>query len=295
MMRETGARPSAAAARDLRRFGIPYQIATAGTFVLTFGDRVFLQAFHGLAAVGIYGLAYQFGFVLVNLTSAPFFRAWAPQRLQMASSLPRATRDARYNQAFRYLNVLVIAAAVAISLYAWPLLAIMSAPAFRPAAVVVPVILAAFVVQIWTDVVSLGIEVSEQTRYASYATWMGVALILALYAILIPPLGGLGAALATIGGNLVRFGVSLRAAQRLWPVAWDWHQPVRIAVLGGFIVGASVVVPPPSWAGQLAIATVFMAVFAAAVWVAVLSRRERAQILGLLRAPRTALSGMTSA
>ncbi len=295
MLRQTGLVPSRAAASDLRRFGLPYQLATAGTFVLNFGDRAFLQAFHGLAAVGIYGLAYQCGFMLINLTSAPFFRAWGPQRLQLASSSPREVRDESYNQAFRYLNLLVVTVAVGMSLFAWPAVAILSDPQYRSAASLVPVITAAFLVQVWTDVVSLGIEVSERTKYATYATWIGAAAILALYAALIPALAGMGAALATLLGFIVRFACFYRFSQKLWPVAWRWEQPVRLAGIGAILVAVCSARTPTGIVSQAAIATACFLVYAAAAWVVILSPRERRQIASLLKTPRRAPSGVASA
>jgi O-antigen/teichoic acid export membrane protein len=295
MVRQTGFVPSARAARDLRRFGVPYQLATVGTFVLTFGDRIFLQAFHGLYVVGLHGLAYQFGFVLVNLTSAPFFRAWEPERQNLATSATREVRDVRYNQAFRYLNLLVLSGAVGIALFAWPLLAVMSAPAFRPAARFVPVILVAFVLQIWTDVVSLGIDVSERTRYATYATWIGVVVILASYATLIPPFGAMGAAVATILGYGVRFLCLQRWSHRLWPVSWGWGQPLRLATVGVSVVLVHLGLPYGSWFGRLVNACGAFLVYAAAAWIFVLSPAERRQITRFLRAPQRILSGVPTA
>ncbi len=294
MLRQTGLTPSRSAARDLRRFGVPYQLVTAGTFILTFGDRAFLQAFRGLAEVGIYGLAYQFGFVLVNLTSNPFFRAWAPHRLRLASSAPREVRDARFNEAFRYLNLLVISAAVAISLFAWPLLAIMSDPSFRPAARLIPVILLAYVVQVWTDAVALGIDVSEQTRYASFGTWAGVVAILVFYAALIPAFGGMGAAVATVAGFLVRFLFFGFFSHRLWPVAWHWGVPVRLLLIGAAVVAANGVAAPPGLAPRLASASGFLGLFLFIVWLVVLSGAERRRIVAFLRSPRRGIAAFPS-
>jgi O-antigen/teichoic acid export membrane protein len=295
MLRTTGLRPSLAAARDLRRFGVPYQLVTAGTFILTFGDRAFLQAFHGLAAVGVYGLAYQFGFLLISVTSAPFFRAWAPQRMQIAALEPKSLRDAHYNRAFRWLNLLLIGAAVGISLYAWPVLAVLSGPAYRGAAQLVPVILVAFVVQVWTDVVALGIEVSERTWYAWRGAALGAAAILLFYALLIPPFAGAGAAVATVLGFLVRFALFYRFSQRAWPVAWRFEQPIRLAGIGALTVAAVAIRPPTGYLSQLGFASAAFLAFWLAAWWFVLSNEERSVVGGLARTPRRALAEMISA
>ena len=124
MLRETGIRMRRNAVRDLRRFGVPYQIAAAGSFILTFGDRLFLEHYHGLAAVGLYGLAYQFGFLLHSLGPVPFFRAWSPQRFAISSE-PRETRDRSYNQSFIHLDLLLVSLAVGIALFIRPALMIL--------------------------------------------------------------------------------------------------------------------------------------------------------------------------
>lgn len=240
------------AMRSLRRFGVPYQIATAGTFILTFGDRFFLEAWHGLAAVGIYGLAYQFGFLLASLGAQPYFRAWAPQRLALASE-PRSVRDADYARSFLRLNLAQVLLAAAIGLGIRPILTLMSAPEFHAAASLVSPILAAFVFQTWTDAVSLGIEVSEQTRYATFATWISVLVVLVLYLLLIPPFGALGAATATVIASAVRFACTNFWSQKLWPVAWNWAPNLRLTAYAVACVVASEAIRPESLARQIAL------------------------------------------
>lgn len=250
MLRRTGMRFSRPALRDLRRFGVPYQIATAGTFLLTFGDRFFLEASHGLAAVGLYGLAYQFGFLLAGLGAQPYFRAWTPQRLGLAME-PRDVRDAAYARSLLHLSLIQITLAVGIGLFIRPVLGVMSAPDFHAAAPLVPVILAAFVFQAWTDAVALGIEVSEQTRYATFAIWLSVFLILVLYALLIPPFGGMGAAAATLIASIVRFALTWHWSHRLWPIAWRFAPNLRLAGYGVACVGALVLLDPTGLAGAI--------------------------------------------
>ena len=266
MLRRTGLRFSRSAMRDLRRFGVPYQIATAGTFILTFGDRFFLEASHGLAAVGLYGLAYQFGFLLSGLGAQPYFRAWAPQRLGL-STRPRPERDPAYARSFLHLNLVQVTLAVGIGLLIRPVLVLMSAPDFHAAAPLVPVILAAFVLQAWTDAVALGIEVSEQTRYATFATWLSVFLILALYASLIPPFGGMGAAVATLIASAARFLLTWRWSHRLWPTSWHFAPNLRLFAYGAACVGALQLLAPSGLGGALVAAGGLGLVYLAAILI----------------------------
>ena len=47
LLRQTGMHFDWGILRALRRFGAPYQLTWAGSFLLTFGDRFFLQAARG--------------------------------------------------------------------------------------------------------------------------------------------------------------------------------------------------------------------------------------------------------
>lgn len=280
MLRETGFRISREKVRELRRFGLPYQLVWAGTFVLTFGDRYFLQASHGATVVGLYGLAYQFGFLVGSLGYAPVLRAWNPQRFQLATE-PRDVRDAKYNEGFLWLNLVVITLGVGLSIFSTPVITVMADAAFHPAAVFIPVIVAAYVMQAWTDVAQLGIDVSEQTRYATIATWISMAVIVVLYALLIPRWGAMGAAVATLIAFILRFFLFYRFAQRLWPVSYDWAPTLRLTALGVIAVVTELFVRPHGPLAQSGVATLIALAYAGAVWIAVLGPRDRRRILDL--------------
>ena len=152
-----------------------------------------------------------------------------------------------------------------------------------------PVILAAFVLQVWTDAVNLGIEVSEKTRFASFSVWISVAVILVLYQLLVPPLGGLGAALATLVSMAVRFGCTLSFSQRLWPVAWRWAPHARLLLYGTAAVSISLLVAPDGLVPQMAVATGLFIAYAAVAWIDIPGPELRALVRGWIASPRRVL------
>ena len=239
LLRQTGLRTSRTAARALLAFGLPYRATQAGAFVLTFADRYFLKVSRGLDEVGVYGLAYQFGFLLIMASSMPYMQAWAPQRFA-AARLPAAERDAALDPGFRHYCLAVVTVGLGIALLARPALAVMSGPGFQAAAGLVPIIVVAYVLQALTDAVELGIQLSERTRYATYATGLAVVVVVILYAVWIPRLGGLGAALATLVAFLVRFVACYAWSQRLCPIHYRWGPVLRLAgfALAAFAIGS---------------------------------------------------------
>lgn len=275
MFRITGLRYTRSAMRSLRRYGIPYQLVSAGTFVLTFGDRLVLRGYSGVDEVGIYGLAYKFGFFLVAVGSTPYFRAWSPQRFRIAENHDKEARDRRYNKGFLYLSLLTFTLATAICLYVWPTLRIMSDPEFHVAANIVPVVVAAYVFQILKDVVELGIEVSERTKFATAATWLSVVVTAGLYFLLIPPLDGMGAALATLLGFIVRFGAFYYFSQQLWHVDYRWKRHLYLGGISAAVVAAFYLLRPERLPAQIGLATALLASYVLMTWYLVLEGEER--------------------
>ncbi len=282
----SGWRPNLGVARDLMRFGLPYRVTTAGTFILTFADRYFLEARHDLAEVGLYGLAYQFGFLLIVASSAPFLQAWNPERFRLASR-PREERDAAYDEGLRWFSIVVVSAALGLCLFAQPLLAVMASASYAGAARLVPIIVAAYVLQAFTDAAELGIQISERTRYATLATWAAVVVVLIGYVTLIPPFGGLGAALATLAGFAVRFGFTWRFAQQLWPIRLRYAPHLRLLALATVTAAAVEWIRPPETMSSMLLGAGAFALFALATLFGVVSRDERRAALAFLRARRT--------
>src|SRR4029077_20279198 len=95
-------------ANRLLRFWWPLIFTQLSLFVLTYGDRCFLLAAGGDAAVGLYSLAYSFGFLLVQIGFSPFARVWDSVRFRVAKQQD-ADRDGPFSQAFIDVNVLLLA------------------------------------------------------------------------------------------------------------------------------------------------------------------------------------------
>lgn len=287
VVRDVGLRFSRAATRDLLRYGVPMIGTWLAAFISTYADRYFLQATGNTAAVGLYSLAYTFGFVLTVLGQVPFMQVWESKRFEIAKL---DNRDAYLAKGFVYLNLLLITVAVGIALFVGDLLRIMAAPAFFSAAQIVPVILIAYVFQAWTNAVETGILVRERTGLLSLANWIAAAVALVLYAVLIPRWLGLGAAIATVVAFAVRLGVVYWTSQRLWPVRYQWRPVLKLTLLALVIclLGASIPSNDPlaSIGGHALLGVIYLA----AVWkIGVLSASERARLVDTVRLGITAI------
>lgn len=252
--------------RPMLRFGLPYRLHGAGTFVVTFGDRFFLSAASGLAAVGIYGLAYQFGFALIGLVGTPILNAWMPQRWGLVK-LGREDRDHAHARTFTIFNLVLISAGVGMSLFAFPLLTVMSDPEYHSATSYIPVILLSQMLLMWAGMAGFGTEVAGKTEFISYATWISVGVILLLYWKLIPAYGPIGAAIATSVSAVVRLLVVARWSDRLWPVAFQWRRQFTLLVVASAFTAVGMLFLGGHGPGiQSLISSILFASYTATIW-----------------------------
>jgi len=287
VLRQAGTMFSVPIARRLLRFGIPLIGTQIATFIATFSDRYFLQHSGGTAEVGIYGLAYRFGFLLVAVGYAPFNMVWEPIRFEISR---RADRDQIYARTFVYFNILLFTTAVGIALFVQDVIRIMAEPAFHRAWGLVPLLLVAYILQSWTGFHNIGVLVRERTELIALANWIGAAAALLCYWKLIPPYLGWGAAIGTVVGFAVRQALIYRFAQRLWPVKYHWPPVLRLSVLSVLICLLSLPAASLSIVGSLIIRSLLLVAYVAGVWfLGILPREGRRAALKIARSPRRAL------
>ena len=298
MIRDTGVVLSRGVARSVILFSLPLMAMQVATFLSTYGDRFFLQrAFpnqaDGAAAVGIYGLAYQFGFLVNTVAFYPFYNIWEPMRFEIAK---RPDRDSLYAHAFVSLNLVYLSIGLALALFVFDLLRIMATPPFLAAATMAPVVMLAYVLQGWTDIQNLGLVITERTSWLSLANWIAAGVALLMYALLIPRYHGMGAAVATLLSFFVRHALVLRMSQRVWPVRYDWSPVLKLLALVTAFVAIGMLLPVLSLIASVAVRIGLLAVYGLVVWVSgIMAESDRAFVRGLVRSPRSAMAGMKGA
>jgi O-antigen/teichoic acid export membrane protein len=299
-LRQTGVGFSGGVLRDLVRFGLPLVATQAATIFTTFGDRFFLRravddAFPadltaGVAAVGIYALAYQFAFLLATVALDPFTSVWHPVRFKFAK---QENRDEIFARAFVMLNVMLVTVGVGIGLFVHDILTILAAPAFRSASEYVPVLLLAYVVASWPAALDTGIMLKERNGLITLANWAAAAVALVGYIVLIPLFFGWGAVWITLAAALTRHIIIYRASQRLWPIRYDWSPIGKLLVMGTLLVGLRMLMPDYGIVVSLAVSTGLLAIYAAMLWYSdILPMSIRGSLSGIVRAPRGGLANV---
>ncbi len=239
----TGFTFSGAKARQLVAFSLPLIATSLMSFYLTFGDRFFLQRLGGgLDAVGVYALAYKFGFLLAFIVGDPFFSIWDSERYP-AFRQPNGL--ARFRTAFLMLTTGMAVVCVALSVYIGDFLRLMADPAFAGAAQIVPIVLLAYVLQNYTAFSNFGLLLERRTGEIAKGTALAAVVITAGYLLLIPRFGGSGAAFATLLAFLARALWIGWRANSIHPLHLPWGRALKIFSLGAAAWIASTFAPRP--------------------------------------------------
>ncbi len=283
LVSQVGLRFSRASTRNLLRYGIPLIGTQLATFVATFADRYFLKASADTAAVGLYGLAYQFGFLVAAVGYLPFEMIWEPVRFAIAK---REDRHEIYARAFIYLNLMLVTMALAITLFVSDVLLVMTTPAFYPAAAFVPVIVIAYVLQGWVGLQDVGIHVRERTELITLVNWASALTALGGYAFFIPRYLGMGAAVVTVVAFAVRYLGCYLVSQSLWRVEYRWGPVLRLLAIAIGVALLGLSLPDLDLMTSLAAKTGLLGLYAACVLsFGIISAEERAGMFELLRTP----------
>jgi O-antigen/teichoic acid export membrane protein len=241
------------------RFSLPLSLGFIAMFVINFGDQFVLRHYRPFAEVGIYGLAYRIS-MLVNVAISSFFSYW---NAQVYSILRRDDSESVFARFLTYCALLVSFCALLLMLGARPGLRILVAEPFRPAAAIVPVLVAANSMRAIAEFLRTRFLAAGRPRYETYCTWIGMGICVGLYALLIPRYGMWGAASATALTFVVMGIVSVVWTQRVSPYRVEGARLVKLAALTGAIVFLYYAVPVSSFYWQAAWSTLLLAVFPA--------------------------------
>ena len=227
---------------ELRRmlsYGIPLVPTALSVWALTFVDRLLLEHLGSLSEVGQYAMANRLASVLLLAVTA-FAIAFSPFALDLRTRDPERERAARARVLTVLITVLALIGTV-LSVFARELLAVL-APAFEDAANTVGLLCLGTLLYGVASVVMLEISIARRTHiFAVYST-IGAVVNIALNVVLIPPLGTVGAGVATVAAFLVLATGYWWQAQKLTRTPYETTTVIEL-ILAATAVGALGLLP----------------------------------------------------
>ncbi len=244
-------------------FGAPLVPASIAYGVVSSADRFFLQRARGLAEVGVYAVAVKF-FAVAMMGVSAFSLAFFPFAHARAAE-PQAPR--LYARVMSLYVVVASLAALMLGAFAPEALGLLVPPEYRGAAR--PALLLAFAAVAYGAyyVACLGIQLALKTALLGWTAAAAAAAALVANALLTPGLGGLGAATATLLGNVTLAVTTYAASQSVHPLPFRGG---RLLLLFALALGLGIAAQhgPLLGAWGWALRLGALVVFVAAAWVA---------------------------
>jgi O-antigen/teichoic acid export membrane protein len=273
------ARPHLAQVWALLRFALPFVPGGMCFFLLHHGDRFFLLRWAGREEVGFYALGYKLALAVGMFSLTPLYMVWST-RMYAVARQPDAADV--FGRAFTRILAAYLLVGLTLCLFQDEIVRLIAGPAYAAATQVVPPVVLACFFQAGASLMDAAFYVRHRTGLKLCITLAATALMVVLYVVLIPRYGGLGAALATLGGFAFLAVSTWTVTQRIFPVRYELP---RLAALVGLTVGLWLVsrgLPIGGWA--LAAKVGLLVTWPLLVWrTGLMSLHEREQAHGLYR------------
>ncbi len=218
--------------RDLLSFGLPLLPASIAIWLMTFSDRYFLVKYSTLNEVGLYSIAIKLSGVLLLVISA-FQLSWGPFAFSIKKEI-----DAKntYSKVLTYYLIITSFLAIGLSLFSKEILMIMTQAEYIAAYKVVGILSFAVIFVGLYNIISIGVNLTKKTHYISLTTGIAALINIILNFLLIPSLGIIGAAIATLIANCSSVSLLYLISQKYYYIQYENVKIIKIFLFSGVII-----------------------------------------------------------
>jgi O-antigen/teichoic acid export membrane protein len=190
-------RPSRAVIAPLFKFGLPLGVTGLLNWANNTADRFFVQAYRGSAALGVYSVGYNLGFLAVGVFATPLFAIFS-------SVMFRAWDHGRKEEAERLLqrcsSVLLLATLpmiLSLGFFGRPFVELMAGTSFVKAHDYVVLVAVGYLMMFLGDLYGYPLWLHNRQYLYSLSMVVSVGVNITGNAILVPRYGAMGSAVAT--------------------------------------------------------------------------------------------------
>jgi O-antigen/teichoic acid export membrane protein len=213
--------------RALVAYSAPMVVAGLCQFALHSSDRFLFRAFSNLDQLGLYGVGYKLGFAPTSALLAAFLLVWYPYVFSLRDDAVRARLIAR---ATVLMPSILLCASLPVALFAPEIVIVFTDRAeYHAAWPIIPIVLFAYLFWGLFQIVQTPFYVHSRTAETPKVVVRAILVNLLGNLALLPWLGAIGAALATVLGMVALAYFARRSAQRIEAIAVDWRRLGHLA------------------------------------------------------------------
>lgn len=226
--------------RAMTWFALPFIPGGLGFFLLNSGDRFFLLRWWNAEEVAVYALGYKLALVVKLFSRRPLYMVWSA-RMYGAARQPDAPQV--FGEMFTRIMAAYVFVGLALCLVQAEVVQFLAGAGYAAAATIIAPVVLAYYCLTAADLMDAAFYVQRRTAWKTPVTLASTVVMLVLYALLIPPFGAMGGALATLGGFVFHLAVTGVVSQRIFPVRYEWRRVVTSLGLAVALWGVGQVLP----------------------------------------------------
>jgi O-antigen/teichoic acid export membrane protein len=282
-----GLRFSKPMARRLAKYSLPLVLSGVCMFVLHQADRFFVLHMRGAGEVGLYGLGYKLGAIVSGVLVEAFGLIWFPFVFARKDDDELCLLCRRV---LTYFTAAMCAGSLALAVFSGEIVRAMDDSEFHDACAAIPIVALAYVFWAIYQVVHTAFYVREKTGQVSLLVAGAAVLNCLLNVALVPALGYMGAAWATLATFAALALWAWWRAEQVLPVRYEIARVLAPIALGVLLFAASRLAPVERPVAVIGVKAALVLAFPVILWSSgYLKGSEKDKIKDLTREARAAV------
>ena len=237
-------------------FGLPMAVFELSGVLFFTGDRLLILWLADKARLGYYTVAFNLSKYINQLFTLPVMMTVRPAMTELYETEGAEATSAFLRAAVRWFFLFTLAAVAGVTMIREDLLVLLASKKFLPAAEIVPMLVAGMLIMASREILGSGMFLKRRPWLMAQLNVVGALFNAGLNVALIPRLGIVGAALATLISQLVMTGAFWWQGRRLVPVPVDLPALLLHALCAAAMGGALYLIDPGPGAVRLVLRVV---------------------------------------
>jgi len=205
--------------KEMLEFSTPLVLSSIGVFVSVYIDRISIKELMSLSDMGVYGMGYR----IASITGLLITGTQMAITPLIYAHYQEENTPKEIAKIFLYFMAASLLIILGFGLFSYEALVILTTPQYYGAALVMPIIASSLILS-GLIVFAPGLGIAKETRPSAVINISGAVINLGLNILLIPILGILGSAIATLISAFLIFSINQWISQKYYPIPYSWKK-----------------------------------------------------------------------
>ena len=209
-------------------YGLPFILILLMEWLLSSCDRIALKQWADYSELGIYSAAIKIMVLLLTFKNT-FLAYWSPIAMEKYESGEEGSNEF-FKSVFDLVRFLCVGASIGMILFRG-LIVLLLGKDYRGADRIIPFLTLMPIFAIMFEITVQGIKFKKKNLYLNAAVFFTIIANISGNFLLVPRLGGAGAALTTGISYMIYFAVGSCFSERIYPVGYDYKRTAAEGIL----------------------------------------------------------------